>query len=432
MKNTILNVKRPVTIPKENCPDSTIKLLTEGYLYIPTRIRRYQSELFQTRLFGQKIICMSGERAAKIFYDQDLFTRKGAIPKRIQETLFGKKGIQTMDGAAHMDRKLMFLSLMTPEKINDIIRLTKKQWRMNSRRFETKSSIVLFDEAAKLLFHVACKWAGVPIYKSEIRQKAEDMSAMIDAFGAIGPRHIIGRCARNRSESWAITMIKKVRAGQLIAPTDSALYAVAWHKNLNGRLMDTKTAAIELINILRPITAIATYVTFGALALNMHPECRQKLQQDDDIYLTNFVQEIRRYYPFGPFLGARVRNEFKWQDHVFRKNDLVLLDIYGTNHDPNIWREPNIFRPERFEERTENPFDFIPQGGGDAMMGTRCPGEWLTIELLKVSMDFLANNLEYDVPLQNLSYNLRRIPTLPKSKFIITNVRKRANSPDLP
>lgn len=258
------------------------------------------------------------------------------------------------------------------------------------------------------------------------------MSAMIDGFGAVGPRHIKARIARNRSEAWAVDIIKRVRSGQIIAPTDSALYVIAWHKSLSGILLEPQVAAVELINILRPITAIATYVTFGALAMHNYPECRNKIQQGDDKYLTNFVQEVRRYYPFGPFLAARVRNGFKWQDHVFHKNDLVFLDIYGTNHDPNIWKEPNVFRPEHFEEHTASPFDFIPQGGGDYNNGTRCPGEWITIELMKVSFDFLSNKLDYEVPLQNLSYSLRRMPTLPKSKFIMTKVRKKANSPDLP
>jgi fatty-acid peroxygenase len=137
-----------------------------------------------------------------------------------------------------------------------------------------------------------------------------------------------------------------------------------------------------------------------------------------------FTQEIRRFYPFGPFLGARVRRDFTWRGCNFKKGNLVFLDIYGTNHDPMIWKDPGVFRPERFQDREENPFDFIPQGGGDYKMGTRCPGEWITVELMKVSTDYLVNHLDYEVPLQDLSYRLNRMPTLPKSRFIIRKVRR--------
>lgn len=427
MNQDFINVMRAFTTPGVHCVDDTIKLLCEGYLYIPNRIRKYNSDLFQTRLLGQKVICISGEKAAKLFYDQNLFTREGVIPKRVQETLFGKNSIQTLVGAEHLDRKKLFLSIMGPGKFDRLIELTKRQWDISSKRFERQNEIVLFEEATLLMFYVACKWAGVPLHKAEIRQRAQDMSDMIDAFGAVGPRHLLGRCARNRSELWAEQLILKVRKGRIIAPNASPLFKIAWYKDGSGNLLDSRIAAVELINILRPITAIATYITFGALTLHQYPQYRAKLEQADDEYLTMFVQELRRFYPFGPFLGAKVRINFVWNDHPFNKGDLVFLDMFGTNHDQRVWKDPNVFIPEHFKDRMENPFDFIPQGGGDHKSGTRCPGEWITVEVLKVSMKFLATKLKYEVPLQDLSYSLRRIPTLPKSKFIMTKIQKKSN-----
>jgi fatty-acid peroxygenase len=423
MKSSILKVKTPSIIPKEKCLDNSIKLLSEAYLFIPSRIRKYNSEIFQTRLMGQKVICMSGKKAATLFYDQNWFTRERAMPRRIQETLFGKNAIQTLTGAAHMHRKLLFMSIMAPDQIDKIVALTKKQWQKSAERWEEKNQVVLFDESAKLLFKVACKWAGVPLDKSEVKQRSEDMSAMIDAFGAVGPRHWKGRCARNRSECWARQIIQDVRSGKLIPSTDSALYQITWHKDLSDCLLDKQIAAVELINILRPITAIATYITFGALALHTYPSFKERLQQGDENYLTMFTQEVRRFYPFGPFLGARVHKNFKWHNLYFKKGTLVLLDLYGTNHDPKLWDKPNSFQPEHFLNREQNPFDFIPQGGGDYKEGTRCPGEGLTVELLDASIDFLANHLKYQVPIQDLTYSLHRIPTLPKSKFIINRIK---------
>lgn len=45
--------------------------------------------------------------------------------------------------------------------------------------------------------------------------------------------------------------------------------------------------------------------------------------------------------------------------------------------------------------------------------------EDFTIEIMKASLDFLVNKIEYDVPNQNLSYSMKRMPTLPESKFIV-------------
>lgn len=58
-------------------------------------------------------------------------------------------------------------------------------------------------------------------------------------------------------------------------------------------------------------------------------------------------------------------------------------------------------------------------------MGHRCAGEWVTIEVMKVSLDYLANRMEYEVPNQDLSYSMVSIPSIPHSKVVIKDVKKR-------
>lgn len=411
-----------MSIPRERVLDNTLTMLLEGYHYIPNRRRRFQSDIFQTRLLGQKVICMGGEEAAEIFYDQEKFTRKGAVPNRIKESLFGKHGVHMQDGTAHSHRKQLFMSLMTPERLRELRDITRKQWEMALDNWQKKQNMTLFHETEKVMCRIACEWAGVPLFASELNQRTRDLAAMIDAFGAVGPRHWHGRMARNRSEQWIRNIIQQVRDGKRHAREETALYAMSWHRDLNGQLLDLQTAAVELINIVRPTVAVGRYITFGALAMHDFPETKKKLQEGDDAYTRMFVQEVRRYYPFGPFLGAKVRNNFQWGGHYFKKGTLVLMDVYGTNRDPDIWEAPDEFRPERFKDWDGSLFNFIPQGGGDYHANHRCPGEWLTIDIMKVSLAFLANRMDYTVPKQNLYYSMIRIPSIPKSRFIISDV----------
>ena len=413
---------------KERVPHDkshTLALSQEGYLFIKNRIDQYQSNLFEAHLLGEKVICMSGEEASKIFYDPERFQRKGAAPKRIQKTLFGMNAIQTMDGDAHIHRKLLFMSLMTPAHQKHLAKLTMEKLQASIDNWKSAGEIILFDEAKNILCWAACHWAGVPLPESAVKDRAEDFSAMVDAFGAVGPRHWKGRRARSRAEEWISSVIEDVRAGKLKAEEGSALYAIAFHRELHGGELDTQMAAVELINILRPIVAISTFITFTALALHKHSEYKDKLLTGHSNNLEMFVQEVRRYYPFTPFLGARVRKDFIWNQCEFKEGMLVLLDIYGTNHDSRIWNNPYEFLPERFKERKDNLFDFIPQGGGDPAKGHRCPGEGITVEIMKTSLDFLVNKIEFEVPHQDLSYDMARIPTLPKSGFVMNNIKRK-------
>lgn len=418
-----MSIKKQV--PQDKGLDNTLALLNEGYLFIKNRINEYQSDIFETHLLGQKVICMSGEDAAKTFYNPEFFYRNGATPKRVQKTLFGVGAIQSMDGDDHIHRKHLFMSLMTPSHQNQLTKLTMDQLEDSIKIWKEKEKIILFDEAKVILCKVACQWAGVSLNESKVKELSEDFSSMVDSFGSVGPRHWKGKKARTKSEEWIKNIIEDVRFGKIKAEEGTALHSMAFYRDLNGNQLDSHMAGVELINVLRPIVAISTYITFLALALHEYPECKDKLLTGDSKELEMFVQEVRRYYPFTPLLGARVKKDFVWNKCEFKEGMLVLLDVYGINHDPKIWNNPDKFCPERFKNRMDNAFNFIPQGGGDPSKGHRCPGEGITIGIMKTSLDFLVNKIDYDVPNQNLSYSLSKIPTFPESGFVMSNIKEK-------
>lgn len=238
----------------------------------------------------------------------------------------------------------MFMALMTPERIKSLADVTADQWRSYGEKWEAMDRVVLFDEVQEMLCRAVCMWAGVPLTESEVKQRTNDLAAMADGAGAIGPRHWRARRARKRDQH----LIEKVRTHKLDTAEGSAIHVIAWHRTQDGVLLDTQVAAVKLLNVLRPTVAVARFVTFAAVALHEHPECRQQLQAGDDAYCELFVQEVRRFYPFFSFVVARVWNAFDWQGYRFPKGRKVLLDMYGTNHDARLWEQPEAFRPERF------------------------------------------------------------------------------------
>lgn len=412
-------------MPKEEGIDHSINLLREGYMFITNRRGKFHSEVFETHLLGQKAICLGGKEAAEIFYDPEKFKRMGAAPKRAKETLFGKNGVQGLDGEQHRHRKNLFMSLMSPEQIDLLIDITKKQWEMTVMQWEQMEQVILYEETKKLLCNIACEWAGLPVPAEESERLPKDLGNMFESAGRLGPPHWKGRMARNHVENWVGKVINDVREGKVTPPENSALYRISFHRNLTGNLMDTETAAVEVLNILRPIVAVSVFINFIALAVFQYPEETEKLRNEDEKFAMMFVQEVRRFYPFFPFVVARVNKNFTWKDYDFEEDTLTLLDLYGTNHDPNTWDQPDVFNPERFKTWDGSPFSFIPQGGGDYYTGHRCAGEWITLELMKVSLDFLANKLQYEIPDQDLSYSLVKIPSIPHSKVILNDVTRK-------
>lgn len=410
-------------MPKDSGFDKTLSILKEGYEFVMNRDRELDTNIFETRVLGEKTICLTGSEQAELFYDNTRFRRSDAAPARVQKTLFGEGGVQGLDGDAHKNRKAMFMSLMDNKAMDEIEDLTEKYWHEFFAEINWNDTVELY-EAAKLVFlQVACDWVGVSLEEEDLETRAGQISDLYESPAALGIQHWKGRKSRSEVEDWIQGLIEGVRNGEIEADKDRALYRFAMHKDLDGELLDSQIATVELLNLIRPINAISVWVAMIGLALHEHPEAAEKLQDANQEQLEWFIQEVRRYYPFFPVAVARVAVDFEWQGYEFKEGTLTLLDLYGTNRHPDDWSEPEVFSPERFEGWQQTPFNFIPQGGGSYDFGHRCAGEFITIVVMRTTIDFLVNHLEFEVPDQDFSFEYNDIPAVPNDKVKIKPTR---------
>lgn len=410
------------TMPRLKSPDSTLSVLLEGYEFLLRRRRRFHCDAFRGRLMLEPAIFMGGSEASELFYSER-FQRAGAMPKPVLKTLFGEGGVHGLDGRAHHVRKAMFLRLMTQENILRLLEVLDQEWESALERWSAAPRVVLFDEVNLVLCRAACRWAGVEVTEDEARRLAADFARMVHDFAAVGPGWQAARRARRRTEAWGQDVIERVRAGTLTPSEDTASHVFAHAQDADGSVLPSEVASVELLNIVRPTVAIGRYIAWCALALRDYPAYAERLKTDDDA-VDAFVQEVRRFYPFVPFLGARVRTGFEWRGVSFEPGTLTILDVYGTNHDPRLWKRPEQFEPERFIDREPGAHTFIPHGGGDFATGHRCAGEWLTIEVMKRAVGYLTRCMSYELPAQDLGYSLSRILALPRSGVVLSSIRR--------
>ena len=418
------------TIPKEEGFENGLKVLREGYQYIPNRTKAYQSDIFETTLLGDKAVCVTGEEAARMFYDETKIKRNGAAPKFATKTLLGEDGVQTLDDDEHRNRKQYFLDLMTEERIKDWQLLVKKHFLKSAIDWMEIPSINFYEESKKVLTKAVCEWAGVPLPDKEVQKRTDQLADLFETVAEPSHKFLKGVISRQTSTKWAQDLIQQVREGVIHPKEDTALYQIAFHRNLDGTLIDTHPAATDLLSVLRPSVAIAIYMTFVALSIQQFPEVKAQLKAEDmnGDYYEAFVQEIRRYYPFFPFNAGYARIDFTWNGYQIEKDTLVIFDFYGTNQDERLWENPEQFNPERFLDWEESPtnqvqFKLVAQGGGDYLSGHRCPGEWNTVEAMKVTAEFLTKYIDYDFPEQDIGYSMVSMPTKPKSGIILKNIR---------
>ncbi|MFD5805766.1 cytochrome P450 [Streptomyces sp. NPDC127020] len=400
--------------------DSTLALLAQGYAWLPDRHRRSGGKPVHCRLMGKNAVALRGPEAVRFFYDESHIERRGALPGPVLDTLFGRGAVHTLDERQHRVRKAFFMSVLTDRGgLDGLAAHLETEWALARQRWAGRERVVLFDEASLLLTRAVCAWSGVPLEDADAEEMAGDLVAMVDGFASPGPRHLRARRARSRQEKRLTRLVEQVRGGRGGAPAGSVLAAVAAHRDADGQPLDAHTAAVEVLNVLRPTVAVSWFLAFAAHALHRWPEHRERLADGDAAYARAFAHEVRRFYPFAPFVGGLAAADLLWGGQDIPAGSMVLLDLYGQNHDPDLWPKPYVFDPGRFVGREPGRDQLVPQGGGDPATNHRCPGEDVTLTALETLVPLLAQ-LHYDVPDQDLGIPLRRMPTAPRSGFVMT------------
>jgi fatty-acid peroxygenase len=416
-----------IALPQLEGGDRTLALLADPYRFIGKHCDALGSEVFEARLMLQPTLCLSGLRAARLFYDAEHFQREGAAPELLQSTLFGHGGVQTLDGEAHRRRKALFLQTAAPDRVGRLAQRVRHEWEQALRGWSQQRQLSLYRAVQPVLTRAVCHWAGVPLQEHDVARRSGQLVALFDGAGAGVLGHLQARLARGRTEAWLGRMIDAARAGVIKLPADSPAAAVTQYREADGQWLPTRVAAVELLNLLRPVVAVSVYIAFVAHALHTHPEWRRRLAEaGHGAEAMAFVQEVRRHYPFFPVVAARVRHDFEWNGLRFPAGRRALLDLYGTNHDARAWGDPGQFRPERWQQRSPGRFDFVPQGGGDAALGHRCPGEDATVQLMLVALQMLARRMRYELPPQRLQVAMDRLPALPRDGVLMERVRPMA------
>ncbi|WP_305788033.1 cytochrome P450 [Symbioplanes lichenis] len=81
------------------------------------------------------------------------------------------------------------------------------------------------------------------------------------------------------------------------------------------------------------------------------------------------VSEILRLYTPGVLTGRTAVESFEFAGHVVPRGARVLYSQYVTHRMPELWPEPEEFRPERWDPdapgyREPPPYSWVPFGGG--------------------------------------------------------------------
>ncbi|MBE9211055.1 cytochrome P450 [Nostoc sp. LEGE 06077] len=211
----------------------------------------------------------------------------------------------------------------------------------------------------------------------------------------------------------------------------------------NGEAMTDVELRDELMTLLvAGHETTASALTWALYLIHRTPQIREKLLAEldrfgnnanlDEItrlpYLTAVCQETLRIYPIAMITIPRiVKTPLEIMGHQFEPGTLLVGCIYLTHRRPDLYPEPQQFKPERFLERQYSLYEYLPFGGSNR----RCLGMAFALFEMKLVLATVLSHVDLSL-VDNYSVKpIRRGVTLGPSSgkwLIMTGRRQKADT----
>ena len=137
----------------------------------------------------------------------------------------------------------------------------------------------------------------------------------------------------------------------------------------NGRAMSDRELRDELMTLLvAGHETTATGLSWAIELLSRHPEALARLEEEvaagEDAYLDAVIKETLRLRPVIALVLRKLVEPMEIGGRLLPAGVSVAPSIYLVHRDPEIYPEPERFRPERFLEQPAGTYTWIPFGGG--------------------------------------------------------------------
>ncbi|XP_063299127.1 cytochrome P450 3A9-like [Pelobates fuscus] len=176
-------------------------------------------------------------------------------------------------------------------------------------------------------------------------------------------------------------------------------------------LTDEEIMAQSLIFIFAGYETTSLSLSYLFYSLAIHPDVQFKLQKEIDSYLPDkatptydtlmqmeyldmVIEETLRMYPPGGRIERVAKQNFDIHGVTIPKGTVTMIPAYVMHMNPEIWPEPEEFRPERFSKEnraSQEPYTFLPFGDGPR----NCIGMRFALLSMKLAITVLLQNFNF-------------------------------------
>jgi cytochrome P450 len=351
------------------------------------RCSRLYGDFFTVRFpVGTVVFVSDPEVIKQIFQGDPDILHAGEGNAAPLEPLMGKNSVLLLDGSEHMRQRKLMLPSFHGERMHRYGELMREIAEHEIRGWPVGRPFPLRPHSQAITLEIIMRTVFGIEDVDRLAHLRDRLGRMLDlgmqpkalasivllpirrTFG----RRIWERFQRLREDVDDVLYdeIGRRRDDPATAERDDVLSILLQARDEQGRPMSDRELRDELMTLLvAGHETTASSIAWAFELLLRHPSELARLQEEldageSDEYLDAVIKETLRLRPVVPGVVRKLTAPLELNGYELPAGIRVAPNIYLTHHRPDVYPQPDRFRPGRFLEQPADTYSWIPFGGG--------------------------------------------------------------------
>ncbi len=396
-------------------------------------LQKEHGDMFTIHLLQEEPWVMVGdpELAKQIFRAPSDVLHAGE-PKRILEPILGPRSILLLDERPHMRQRRLLLPPFHGDRMARYGDVMREAAEAELDRWPTEvpgpsaphMGTITLEVILRAVFGVTEPEHLDPLHdtlRTLLDFTADDARTVLVALGEperLDAERLAGfREVLARTDELVLAEIARRRGQPDIAEREDIMSLLLQARHEDGTPMSDGELRDELLTLLiAGHETTATTLAWTLERLVRSPEALERTVAEAPAgggpYTDAVIQETLRLRPVFPMVARAVRKPFELGGYTLPPGVTVMPAIVLIHRRPDVYPDPDEFRPERFLEKPPGTYTWIPFGGGVR----RCLGASFSMFEMRIVLSTMLSRVRIRTDDPEPETVKRRIIALPPSR----------------
>ncbi|XP_019057890.1 PREDICTED: abscisic acid 8'-hydroxylase 4 [Tarenaya hassleriana] len=385
------------------------------YEFVRTRHLKY-GYCFRTNLFGETHVFVSTTESARAVLNNE----SNRFTKRYIKSIAELVGDQSLLCAPHHHHKILrsrLINLFSTKSTALMIRSFDEIVIDSLRGWEHRRTVVLLTELLKLTFKAMCKMLVSLEDEEHMSLLQHDVALVCEAMLAFPlklpwTRFNRGIKARGRVMKVLERIIRERRSGshhhedflQHLLTNNSGQATRLSEAEIKDNILtmiiagqDTTASALTwMVKYLGENQKVLDILTEEQLQISKKSSDKPFLSVEDlskMSYASKMAKESLRMASVVPWFPRLALQDCEIEGYMIKKGWNINIDARSIHLDPNVYNDPHIFNPSRFDEEDAKSNSFLAFGMG----GRTCLGHTMAKAMIFVFLHRFVTTYRWEV-----------------------------------